>query len=634
MRIFVRYKSSNWSGAQKQIVFSEVKMFGSSKIIKIVALVQLNLVLLKGSLICEYSLDQLIGYTCNLSANQSIINGGEHIGKLSDIDVKKCDGKQTPMEKFPPICEKFRSLVQILLCGSALKFFEADSFNGCTHLQTLIINKNNLVRTLPGMFLLNSELQHLDMSTNKISQLHSETFNGLATLERLDLHGNRLKVLHTKVFAPLTNLKRLCLDSNQISRVLPETFAQTINLEHLSLKDNQLRRLNVNAFGPLRSLEEFHFTHNHIDEIDSKIFEKLSGIKFLYAKGNCCIDKNFFFKPNITYEIIPFLSDCFANWNKKICKFSNDGKYACTLSGLELTKSDESLTGIQFQHKEERSNEDVVRITAADSVINFLPERLLGMFGNLQHIALNNVQLRELSGHFLRNCSLLGVVDLGRNAIETLFRGTFTDCRNLQQIILKSNQIDSIEKGTFAELSKLTLLDLSFNLLTAIPPAVTMTRSLSSLKSLYFSGNRIETLASTSLQLLGGLKFLRLDSNSIAVLNPEALANLQELHLQHNCISEIKLGSFGNTSKLEYLNLEGNSIRSLHSNMFGELLRLRYLDISSNQIRFIDEEIFNSARNLEFLFATDNACVNANFEFEKRLTELETPFLLECFEKL
>lgn len=137
-------KNSDWRRIQNQIVHCEAEMFDSSRLIEIVALVQFNLALLNGNLICEYTLNQYYGYTCTLSVNQLTINGtndaeilGEHLGKRNDSDVKCCDGKQASMEKFPPICRKFTSLVQISFYGSGLQFIEADSFDGCTHLATL-----------------------------------------------------------------------------------------------------------------------------------------------------------------------------------------------------------------------------------------------------------------------------------------------------------------------------------------------------------------------------------------------------------------------------------------------------------------------------------------------------------------
>lgn len=357
-------KHFNWVRTQNKIVHFKAEMLIGSKTIEIVALVYLNLVLINGYLICEYRMYELFGYTCTLSAIRvnDITDGeilGVHQGERNDSDVKRCDVLRTTFETFPPICEKFTSLVQIAFTRSGLQFIQADSLNGCTHLTSLYLNSNYLTKTLPGMFQHSSLLLKLELSANKISQMHSKTFIGLGQLENLELRANRIKVLHPEIFSYLTSLKRLNLAANQVTQISPGTFARTANIEFLKLEVNQLRRLNANMFGSMLHLTEFNFAQNEVDQIDAKFFEKLPVIKTIFALANSCVDKNFFYVMNISTQINPYLNECYANWNERICKFSTAGNYVCTLSGLELTKPDERFDGIQFQHAEGRSNQDV-----------------------------------------------------------------------------------------------------------------------------------------------------------------------------------------------------------------------------------------------------------------------------------
>lgn len=92
----------------------EAKMCAISRLIKLIALVQLSLVLSNGHLVCDYTLDPDYGYTCTLSGKQSIGDGpndpvilGQHIGELNDSDVKNCDGAETLINFFPPIAKNF-----------------------------------------------------------------------------------------------------------------------------------------------------------------------------------------------------------------------------------------------------------------------------------------------------------------------------------------------------------------------------------------------------------------------------------------------------------------------------------------------------------------------------------------------
>ncbi|XP_063993527.1 adhesion G protein-coupled receptor A3 [Diachasmimorpha longicaudata] len=129
----------------------------------------------------------------------------------------------------------------------------------------------------------------------------------------------------------------------------------------------------------------------------------------------------------------------------------------------------------------------------------------------------------------------------------------------LYQLDLSKNNIYFIEKGTFQNLTNLKRLDLSTNKLTALEEGC-------------FSG-------------LDGLERLDLSKNQIASIDPlvfRQLLNLKRLDLSANKISAVKTTLFHDLVALERLKLNGNLLKTLSEGTLHGLKLLRQLDLSNN----------------------------------------------------
>jgi Leucine-rich repeat (LRR) protein len=306
---------------------------------------------------CDYKSNPYYGYSCELTFNDSkVIEGGEeiiygnHLEYRDDYDVLHISASYENLENFPPVCEKFQSLKRISFASNGMENLQ-NSLEICRELSVLLLN-DNIIAVIPHrMFQNNSLLVELNLSENKIHRLHRETFDGLEKLKNLLLDRNEIENIFPEIFTSLISLETLRLDSNRIKRIPPKTFEKTINLKLLGLQKNLLRRINANAFGSLQ-VTTLDLSANEIEEIHDKLFEQMSALKLLYLDRNKCINRMFYNIANISTQVLPFMRECFAMWNARLCEFSHNENYMCTINGMLLTNINENFEEIEFLHDE------------------------------------------------------------------------------------------------------------------------------------------------------------------------------------------------------------------------------------------------------------------------------------------
>jgi preprotein translocase subunit Sec61beta len=109
-------------------------------------------------------------------------------------------------------------------------------------------------------------LKTVDFSRNRLSKV--EPLDRLPYLQYLNLSSNRIEELHNESFAGLEHLRILDLGSNNISKIDPETFSTVINLKEVILADNKLTKLPNNMFLLQSVLVAIDLAHNHLTTFD------------------------------------------------------------------------------------------------------------------------------------------------------------------------------------------------------------------------------------------------------------------------------------------------------------------------------------------------------------------------------
>ena len=96
----------------------------------------------------------------------------------------------------------------------------------------------------------------LDLSSNNISSLPTNSFYGCVQLENLSLSNNQIERLIQSQFAPLNNLRLIDLSSNLLTSVDKNTFINLgTSLETINLEDNQLHTMSEVSLLPLTGLQ-------------------------------------------------------------------------------------------------------------------------------------------------------------------------------------------------------------------------------------------------------------------------------------------------------------------------------------------------------------------------------------------
>ncbi|KAJ6663500.1 hypothetical protein lerEdw1_009579 [Lerista edwardsae] len=132
-----------------------------------------------------------------------------------------------------------------------------------------------------------TNLVHLTLSRNTISQVLPFAFADLRALRALHMNSNRLAVLRHEHFRGLSNLRHLILGNNQISHIEPSSFDEFLStVEDLDLSYNNLETLPWEAIGQMVSLNTLTLDHNLIDHIAEGTFSQLHKLVRLDMTSN------------------------------------------------------------------------------------------------------------------------------------------------------------------------------------------------------------------------------------------------------------------------------------------------------------------------------------------------------------
>ncbi|XP_070781480.1 toll-like receptor 5 [Enoplosus armatus] len=317
----------------------------------------------------------------------------------------------------------------------------------------------------------------IDISKNKINQIHRNAFNGLqGHLRMLNLSSNLLGEIYSHTFTNLTDLRVLDLSYNHIGALGYKAFTGLPKLRALYLTGNSLRDLGFpmslpnldflllgdNKLKSLSSIVDLGMNSIHVDVSDNRL-TNLEDIYVILSHFNRL--QNFFYGGN------------FIKW--------------CTLS-----------PNVEVPH-----NNSLQVLDLHDSSLQIIWEqgRCLDLFDHLE--------------------DLLGL-NLSFNSLATLPQGILNGLSSIIEIDLSSNDLTYLEPDVFPV--SLKRLDLSKNFLASPNP-----RTFQSLGFLSMAANRfhcdcnlenfLEWLNGTNVTFLSPIEEYRCEF-------PAALHNLPLLH--------------------------------------------------------------------------------------------------------
>ena len=287
------------------------------------------------------------GYACDLTLynptgldNFTEING-THLAGRSDEDVKNVyAGYGTNTSNVPSIiCDRLVNVEAFYYQSIGAQRIDEGSFRGCKKMTFLEISYNKIAEIHENSFKENTELKTLKIWSNQLTILPEKLFESQTKLEELGLETNKIYDLPDNIFKPLTNLKDLRLNFNQITSIKPVWFETLVNLNFLYLFNNQISSIPEIAFSSLKNLTTLWLDNNRLQVIHSNSFGILpklltltvfnnrimaiderfvdnTGINYIQMVGNVCTSKVVYDNSAERLEMRADLRVCFENFEE------------------------------------------------------------------------------------------------------------------------------------------------------------------------------------------------------------------------------------------------------------------------------------------------------------------------------
>ncbi|XP_048513492.1 leucine-rich repeat-containing G-protein coupled receptor 6-like [Athalia rosae] len=283
-------------------------------------------------------------------------------------------------------------------------------------------------------------LKYLIASSNKITEIDSDSFIGMEALTHVDLSLNQINTLQAGTFDSLLNLEDILLDSNKIIELNHRAFNNLPSLKTITLRNNEISDINEDAFAKLNSsASEIHLflDNNQIRTLNKGSFSNIKGLKHIGLSGN---------------KISTISSLTFINLP--------------SLGSIEI--QNQSLNP-ESPYVTNRWGERVLAVTNSPSRNPFSYTQKTGTIESNAFFNLTNLTLIRISGNSFTHIEeeafhslpKLLVLDLSNNNIERLPSTAFTDLANIEYLYLGNNSLPMMLPNTLPKCLK--HLDLSHN---------------------------------------------------------------------------------------------------------------------------------------------------------------------------
>ncbi|XP_053205855.1 chaoptin-like [Panonychus citri] len=504
----------------------------------------------------------------NLHGNQITLINQELFDPISEaiLGLDMGHNELTTLSKLA-----FPRLMILNLASNQLSTLESDTLIDLPSLRHFNLSYNLLTLLPPSLFIGNSHLEVIDLSSNLIEQLDKGSFTNGSSFTVINLSRNHIKEISSGTFQGLNRLSKLDLSFNELSTLKPGTFSETPSLRTLKLSSNRLTSLKGEFFTHRTRIENLDLSDN--------------SISYLY--------------PN-------------------------------------------SFTG----HRRLRI------LNLASNKLSYFPAEILTGLRYLTSINLSRNKIHSLDSSDFANMPLLRTIDLSSNGLTYIGQNSFSNSTLLQTIDLSQNSISSLDRATFKGLARLRL-DLSSNLLTTLPGEMFSRSYVNRLETINLSSNNFThfPLDSLSHQYLN-LQSIDLSSNRLTSLpsNVNLMVNIKSLDVSNNPLSSEAISSLLSEPKsirnlnvaltglnglppimetpfLRNLNVSGNNITHFKATTLQKVALLESLDFSHNELSSLSNLIHGlspAANELRFLNLNGNPLTSIRKDDFKGLISLET----------
>lgn len=487
--------------------------------------------------------------------------------------VEELDLSFNFLTQIPVNSLKILSSLRVLkLSGNLLQNLEmTKDMKSLTNLEVLDLSRNRLSELPRDIFQGMSNLKELHLGVNQLRTLPSTAFDGLTGLISLNLIDNNLLAFPNQAVENITHLQSLNLDYNRISALTP---MKNQNLTRLSISHNLIREIPPDTFTKFPLLTQLNLRGNLIETLD----EVLLPITLQE------LDIGFNSIRSIPRFQLPALESLKLDHNQVSTLLQHNFVLLGNLRELDLSYNMiSSFFGNSFDGLDSLETLDL-----AGNKLEYIPQ-----FGNMYSIETLNFSknlVKEIG--LLENMLSLTTLDLSHNQISNMKTDTFFNTSNLITIKLQHNRMNSF-KGFTGSFDRLKTLDLSNNHISYAYP--NSFESFGQLWNLNLNNNRFTLFPTEFLKPCKQLRYVGLAKNQIKNLNEMNFSNfahLRQLDLSGNLIEFVIQNAFLNSTQLQVVNLAGNKLENLDANVFHGIIRLE-LDISNNYMSTLPPTIFD-----------------------------------------
>lgn len=315
-------------------------------------------------------------------------------------------------------------------------------------------------------------------SFNNLPDPDSSTFEGLrnSSVFTLDLSKGRIFALRQGVFSWLKDVTTIDVSQNRVNQIHRNAFdGLEGHLKMLNLSHNLLGEVYSHTFASLTSLEVLDLSHNHIGVLGHGSFQGLPNLKALFLTGNSL--------PNLGFPApLPKLQYLLLNDNK-LSSASSLALFARNIKYLNIKEN--RLTNLEDVHVFLAQLRDLQTLLYGGNTIRWCTLRQnvsAAGWNKLHTLDLHGSSLQAVwsQGRCLNVFDGLGHVvhlDLSSNALQALPLGAFKGLTSVVKMDLSSNALTYLQPDVLPK--SLRRLYLSNNFIAAPEPAVL--RSLSHL---------------------------------------------------------------------------------------------------------------------------------------------------------
>ncbi|XP_050313438.1 leucine-rich repeat-containing protein 4C-like [Anthonomus grandis grandis] len=327
---------------------------------------------------------------------------------------------------------------------------------------------------------LNPELHVMDISRNKITQLHY-TFTFYEKLQYLNVSNNRVKVIGSGNFKTQRELMILDLSNNLIDILYKSCFEGLLQLKELNLSNNRLEKIEQSAFKDLSNLTILRMDGNQLDYLEEKTFKETPNLKALFLNDNSFIE--------IPLELTFLTHLRILSMSRNLIEII-EGERMPNLQELHSLILDQNLIqNITFKGFDNMLN--ISHLDLSDNNLTTLPTLQLSKLHKLVYLRLNGNKFTKFTPVAFRGLFHLKFLMLNRlETLETIDSRAFVDNINLEKVSMDYNyKVKSLPSRLFHGNRKLRYLSIRYN---AIRFLVASHFPLDQLEHLRVGGNPLE----------------------------------------------------------------------------------------------------------------------------------------------